>query len=318
MSIKIQGCGEFPLSINCTCYNQTGEQEHDMRQYNSEFQTYKCCNDISTNPINLRVKANGCCFGITSPAEYLEYIDSLDFPGGCDYSRYINGDTLQLKNSNLKSEHESLYYSAVSNMSIYNNYICKQINPGTGTGTCFPVPVFDSENKSVSCTAPAGDTNTYVPQQIEYFTGLTAGTLRSNPYSYNVVVCIPQNDPPKLVSYEGKNVSYFITKLIRPNGIQCTDRSCPLPYEIGNVQNLGNNEPNFQSVKPSNDNTYLGVGIALLILGLIAFGFLGYYIFIEDVRGKKYEFDAKGNKRIRQQFVSNRLNNKIQPVIGKK
>lgn len=312
MSIKIQECGGFPLSINCSCYTPTGEQIRDKRQYNQETQSYLCCDVININPVAVAISAGGCCFGITSTVEYLEYVNSLDVTD-CDYSQYISGTGIFEKEKNLKNNHPDLYYSAVTNYKLYQANVCSPIT--SNTGTCYPLPTYGS--KSISCANPGGVE--YRPETVDYYIGYAGSdTSRSYPYPSYTVICAQKNAPKKQLTHEGNTVQINYTPFINPNGSQCTDSTCALPYEIGNVQNLGNNEPTFQSVKPSNDNTYLGVGIALLLIGLIGFGVLGYYIFIEDVRGEKYEFDKNGKKRIRKEFVNNRMNNTFEPVRVKR
>lgn len=267
--MSIQDCRISSTSPFCTCYSQTKTQQHFYRQHEGTKQTYICCNSIEENPVRVRETAGGCCFSMTSPVQYLNYLQDNNI-NACDFKQFYGGNTEQVDQENhLENNFLELYNNAGVNLAIYNNFLCK-------AGTCYPLPSFGDH--SVSCTAP------YIPYTLTYLT-----QLDNTPYPQYATVCAETSQFSQISTpgINSQKVDYGPLYFYTNTGIPCITSECSLSYESGNYNNYAN-QGRFYSGKTTSDNTaFLGSGIALLVLGVIIFGILGYFIYKDDIKGKQ-------------------------------
>ena len=185
----------------------------------------------------------------------------------------------QIKTYMLENYRE-LYDNAEVNFKIYQEYFCIPDSPGSGTGTSPPIPVFSDHQ--VSCPA------TYIPYVLSYKT-----ELENSPFPQYTYIC-NQNQTFDQINLSNGPLNYEAYNFYNTNDIPCVTNSCATNYESGNYNNLANSGPVYQGKKPKNDETLLGVGIALLVLVIIIYGTIGYYMF-EETRKSKTPIPKKVN-----------------------
>ena len=247
--MSIHSCGDFPSDLNCTCYSQTKEQQHNYRKFNLTKHTYACCN-IVPNPSYIVDVAGGCSSNFTSPVTYLEYLDTLTNLTDCDYSQFFGNNTLLTdKATYLQTEFPELY----------NNYFCQ-------SGTAVPRPTFS--DYQVSCASG------YVPYLLSYQTNLD-----NTPFPSYVPICHPTGSSFNTITTGGVALNHNVYHYYTANGIPCIGNSCSLNYEPGNYNNLANQSPIFNGKEVKDKHSYLISGCVFLVIGLIIFGILSYYIF---------------------------------------
>ena len=270
--MSIHTCRDYPTDPNCTCYSQTKEQIHHYRQFHNTKQNYNCCDTVYMNPAEIREAANGCCYTLTSTVQYLQYINDNSLTN-CDYSQYFGGFTDETQiTSYMLENYRELYDNAEVNFKIYQGYFCVPDSLGSGTGTSPPIPVFSDHQ--VSCPA------TYIPYVLSYKT-----ELDNSPFPQYTYIC-NQGQNFSQINLGNKALNQEVYNFYNTNNVPCVTQSCPTNYESGNYNNLANSGPVYQGKKPKNDETILGVGIALLVLVIIIYGAIGYYMFEETRKSK--------------------------------
>ena len=283
--MSIHTCRDYPTDPNCTCYSQTKEQIHHYRQFHNAKQNYNCCDTVYMNPAEIREAAKskdpaeGCCYTLTSAVQYLKYINDNNLTN-CDYSQYFGGFTNETQiTSYMLANNRELYDNAEVNFKIYQTYFCQPDTLGSGTGTSPPIPVFSDHQ--VSCPA------TQIPYVLSYKT-----ELDNSPFPQYTYICNTSQNFNQ-VNLSNGPLNYETYNFYNTNNIPCVTNSCATNYESGNYNNLANSGPVYQGKKPKNDETLLGVGIALLILVIIIYGAIGYYMF-EETRNSKTPIPKKG------------------------
>jgi len=269
--MSIHTCRDYPTDPNCTCFTQTNEQIHHYRQFNKSKQNYNCCDSIYINPAEVRVSA-GCCYGLTSTVEYLQYINDNNLTN-CDYSKYFGGitNTSEIKTYMLNNNRE-LYDNAEVNFQIYQQFYCIPNSSTPGTGTSPPIPVFSDHN--VSCTAP------YIPYLVSYKT-----ELQNAPFPQYTYIC-NQSQTFDQINLSNGPLNYEVYHIYRNTNTPCVTSSCPTSYESGNYNNLANQGAIYQGKKSKNNEVLLGVGITLLIITIIVYGVIGYHMYEKNTKFK--------------------------------
>lgn len=254
-------CGTYPNDPYCNCYNDTGGNLYHYKQFDSETQTFNCCDQITVSLKQLKPLADPVPGTITKTPE--EFFSSLSSEGltGCCYEPYFkNPETGSSDENYFINNYPALYNDYLTTVTLYNQYLKNNIHPVT-------------ENNFVKCSS-----GNY-PYVISY---KSPGQVYEK-YSY--ICSNSSNDVFSPLSVGYGDINYNVTRFYdNSTGQPCTNSSCQLAYSsslsnYGDVNNLGNQQPVYKNKGNKFKPYFITSGVIATILFLVIAIYLFYYKF---------------------------------------
>lgn len=241
MSIT-NNCNEDSTSIFCVCTDYYGNILPEYKFFDTTNQTFTCCNEIPEY------------FSITSTTNQTFLVDSLILGMSQTCRNFLVQNNITT-NSQLKENKPLLYYQALLNASIFNNF-------------SYPVNITST---NVACSI--GD----IPYLVSY------PSYSSGQMGYKILCGNSNIDELKNIKYINTNVDadYSLNYIMDEKNTDCKNSTCNFKYNYTNnpEYNLGNevyrSKGNINSSSVLNSWWFL-----LLTLLLILFvSFIIYYFY---------------------------------------
>jgi len=252
-------CKTYPRDPYCNCYGPGGEHKYHYKQFDTESQTYNCCDSINASLMQLRqIPATE---GDSLPNNVRQFFDTLSsksFSGCCYDPYFINPNTGNSDTEYFIKNYENLYNEYNVSKSLYSQFI---------EGTTKPIPTMSSNN--VTCS------DNQVPFILSYrYPGQTY-------YNYSYFCSTNTNDSFQSITVGGEEIDFRVSRFYdNSSGQPCISPSCQLITNdsslnnFGDIVNQGNHQPVYNNKSSKNQGGFIASGVLAILLFLV-----GIYVF---------------------------------------